>query len=113
MYLMGPTFCTIGIGGMIIKEFESAWQFLQIVFLGGIQINLFRARFTNNLWEISENCLIKGGIMSEDIGEFLPLPKNIPKNYLKLSYPVHNNDKVLVEFNRLHVKKYYSYEIKI
>ena len=51
--------------------------------------------------------------MSEDIGGFLPLPKNIPKNYLKLSYPVHNNDKVLVEFNKLHVKKYYSYEIEI
>ena len=55
----------------------------------------------------------KGGIMSEDIGRFLPLPKNIPKNYLKLSYLVHNNDKVLVEFNRLHVKKYYSYKIEI
>ena len=41
------------------------------------------------------------------------LPKNIPKNYLKLSYPVHDNDKVLAGFNRLHVKKYYSYEIKI
>ena len=33
--------------------------------------------------------MVKGGIMSEDIGGFLPLPKNIPKNYLKLSYPVH------------------------
>ena len=42
--------------------------------------------------------------MSEDIGGFLPLPKNIPKNYLKLSYPVHGNDKVLEKFNRLHVK---------
>ena len=51
--------------------------------------------------------------MSEDVGEFLPLPKNIPKNYFKLSYPVQGNDKVLVGFNRLHVKKYYSYEIKI
>ena len=30
--------------------------------------------------------------MSEDIGAFLPLSKNIPKNYLKLSYPVHGND---------------------
>ena len=29
---------------------------------------------------------IKGGIMSEDIGGFLHLPKNIPKNYLRL-YP--------------------------
>ena len=55
--------------------------------------------------------MLKGGIMSEDIGGFLPLPKNIPKNYLKLSYPVHNNDKILVGFNRLHVKKHYSYEI--
>ena len=36
----------------------------------------------------------KGWIMSEDIGGFLPLPKNIPKNYLQLSYPVHGNDKV-------------------
>ena len=43
--------------------------------------------------------------MSEDIGGSLSLPKNIPKNYLKLSYPVHNNDKILVGFNRLHVKK--------
>ena len=51
--------------------------------------------------------------MSEDIGGSLPLPKNIPKNYLKLSYPLHGNDKVLVGFHRLHVKKYYSYEIKI
>ena len=50
--------------------------------------------------------------MSEDNKRFLPLPKNIPKNYLKLSYPVHNNDEVLVGFNRLHVKKYYSYEIE-
>ena len=48
--------------------------------------------------------------MSEDIGEFLSLPKNIPKNYIKVSYPVHDNDKVLVIFNRLHVRKYYSYE---
>jgi hypothetical protein len=31
--------------------------------------------------------------MSEDIGGFLPLPKNIPKNYLKLFYPVHHIDK--------------------
>ena len=37
--------------------------------------------------------------MSEDNEGFLPLPKNIPKNYLKLSYPVHGNDKVLLEFN--------------
>ena len=51
--------------------------------------------------------------MSEDIGQFLPLPKNIPKNYLKLSYPVHGNDKAFVKFDRLHVIKYYSYEIKI
>ena len=29
--------------------------------------------------------LCKGWIMSEDIGGFLHLPKNIPKNYLKLS----------------------------
>ena len=42
--------------------------------------------------------------MSEDIGEFLPLPKNILKNYLKLSYPIQDNDKVLVGFNKLHVK---------
>ena len=51
--------------------------------------------------------------MSEDIGGFLPLPKNIPKNYLQLSYPVHGNDEVLVGFNRLYVKKYYNYKIKI
>ena len=55
----------------------------------------------------------KGGIMSKDIGGFLRLPKNIPKNYLKVSHPVHGIDKVLVQFNRLHAKKYYSYEIKI
>ena len=48
----------------------------------------------------------KGGIMSKDIRGFLPLPKNIPKNYLKLSYPVHKNDQVLVGFNRLYVRKY-------
>ena len=62
----------------------------------------------------SENT--KGGIMSEDVGGFLPLPKNIPKNYLKLSYPVHNNDKILVGFNRLHVKNFivmkYKYKIE-
>ena len=51
--------------------------------------------------------------MSEDNGGLLPLPKTIPKNYLELSYPVHSNDKELVKFNRLHVKKNYSYEIKI
>ena len=50
--------------------------------------------------------------MSEDNGGFLPLPKYIPKNYLNLSYPVHGNDKVFVAFNKLHVKKYYSYKIK-
>ena len=37
-------------------------------------------------------------------GRFLPLPKNIPKNCLKLSYPVQGNDKILVRFNRLVVK---------
>ena len=51
--------------------------------------------------------------MSEDIGQFLHLPKNIPKNYLKLSYPVQNNDKILIEFDLLQVKKYYSFEMKI
>ena len=51
--------------------------------------------------------------MSENNGGFLPLTKNIPKNYLKLSYPVDGNDKVLVKFKRLHAKKYYSYKIKI
>ena len=51
--------------------------------------------------------------MSEDIGGFLPLPKNIPKNYSKLSYPVHGNDKLLVGFDKLQVEKYYNYEIKI
>ena len=51
--------------------------------------------------------------MSKDIGGFLPLPKNIPKNYLKLSHPVNGIDKVLVQFNSLHAKKYYSYEMKI
>ena len=56
------------------------------------------------LWGIIEG-RTKGGIMSEDNGEFLPLPKNISKNYLKLSYPEHGNDKVLVKFDRLHVKK--------
>ena len=56
----------------------------------------------------------KGGIiMSEDIGQFLHLPKNIPKNYLKLSYPVLNNDKVLVGFDMLQVKKYYINDVKI
>ena len=52
--------------------------------------------------------------MSEDVGGFLPLPKNIPKNYLKLFYPVHNNDKILVGFNRMHLKNItvmkYKYE---
>ena len=46
--------------------------------------------------------------MSEDIGEFLPLPKNIPKNYLQLSYPVHGNDKILVGLNRLYVKNIFQ-----
>ena len=44
--------------------------------------------------------------MSEDIGGFLPLPKYIPKIYLKLSYPLHAGDKIFFEFNRLHVKKF-------
>ena len=44
--------------------------------------------------------------MSEDIGGFLPLPKNIPKNYLKLSYPVHGNDIIFEGFIRLHVEKW-------
>ena len=51
--------------------------------------------------------------MSEDIGQFLHLQKNILKNYPNLSYPVHNNDKVLVGFDMLQVKKYYSNDIKI
>jgi hypothetical protein len=45
--------------------------------------------------------------MSEDIGGFLSLPKNILKNYLQLSYPVQYmamiND---IGFNILFVKKY-------
>ena len=44
--------------------------------------------------------------------DFYLSKQNIPKNYLKLSYPVHGNGKVLVGFDRLYVKKYYSYEIK-
>ena len=51
--------------------------------------------------------------MSEDIGGFLHLPKNIPKNYLRLSYPVHGNDKILVSFNKLYVEIYSSYEVEI
>jgi hypothetical protein len=34
-------------------------------------------------------------------------------NYPKLLHPVHGNDKVLVAFNKLDAKKYYSYEIEI
>ena len=34
-------------------------------------------------------------------------------NYPKLLHPVHGNDKVFLQFNKLHVEKYYSYEIKI
>ena len=44
--------------------------------------------------------------MSEDIGGFLPLPKYIPKSYLKLSYPLLGDDKIFFEFNRLHVKNF-------
>ena len=54
--------------------------------------------------------------MSEDIGEFLLLPKIFQKtilNYPKLLHPLHGNAKVFVGFNKLHIKKYYSYEIKI
>ena len=40
----------------------------------------------------------KGGIMSEDIGEFLHLPKNVPRNYFKLSYQVHDIDKTSILF---------------
>ena len=43
----------------------------------------------------------KGGIMSENIVGFLPLPKTIPKNYLELAYPVHGTDIVLVQFHML------------
>ena len=42
--------------------------------------------------------------MSEEIGGLLLLPKNVPKNYHKLSYPVHDNDKVLIRFNKLHTE---------
>ena len=38
----------------------------------------------------------KGGIMSEDNGGFLPLPKNIPKNYLKLLHPLNSIDKMSI-----------------
>ena len=61
---------------------------------------------------LTNHSVAKGEIMSEDIRGFLLLPKNIPKNYLKLSYPVHGNDKILVGFDKLHVRKYYSYEKK-
>ena len=54
--------------------------------------------------------ICKGGILSEDIGGFLPLPKNIPKNCLQLSYPVHGNDKILILNNILQVKKYYIFK---
>ena len=36
-------------------------------------------------WPYSATASSKGGIMSEDIGGVLLFPKNIPKNYLKLS----------------------------
>ena len=40
--------------------------------------------------------ICKGGFKSENVEEFLPLPKNIPKNYLKLSDPLHDIDKTSI-----------------
>ena len=38
----------------------------------------------------------KGGFKSEKVKEFSTLPKNIPKNYLKFVYPVHDIDKTTI-----------------
>ena len=54
--------------------------------------------------------------MSEDTGGFLLLQIskiNTPKHYPKLLHPVHGNDKILIGFNILQVKMYYSYEIEL
>ena len=34
--------------------------------------------------------------MSENVEAFVNLPKNIPKNYLKFVYPVHDIDKTSI-----------------
>ena len=37
--------------------------------------------------------MFKGGFTSENLRQFFGIPKNIPKNYLKLVHPVHDIDK--------------------
>ena len=43
--------------------------------------------------------------MSEGTGGYLLLQNNIPNHYSKLLHPVHDNDKILIAFNILKVKK--------
>ena len=76
-------------------------------------VSIYFKEFCGQCVKIRAKEIHKGGIMSEDNVGLFPLPKNILKNYLELSYPVHSNDKELVKFNRLHGKKNYNYEIKI
>ena len=40
--------------------------------------------------------IFKGGFKSENVEEFVNLPKNIPKNYLKFVHPVHDIDKTSI-----------------
>ena len=53
--------------------------------------------------------------MSEDTEGFLLLQisKKNSKHYPKLLHPVHGNDKILIGFNILQVKMYYSYDIEL
>ena len=39
---------------------------------------------------------IKGGFKSEDVEEFLHLPKNIPKTCFKFACPIHDIDKMSI-----------------
>ena len=73
-------------------------------------------RFTKTRAFVYQSCqnISKGGIISEKSEGFLHLQlskKNTPKHYPKLLHPVHGNDKILIGFDILQIKKYSNYEM--
>ena len=48
------------------------------------------------LFTLTPSFSSKGGFKSEDVEEFLHLPKNIPKTCFKFAYPIHDIDKMSI-----------------
>ena len=81
----------------------TVWNTKSVTF--GSTCSQFFASYCSSSW------LLKGGFKSEDVEGFSNLQTHTMPNYhLKLFHLVNGNDKILIKFNILQVKKQNNYE---